>query len=105
MSNDPKEFWKKLNLKRRAKAFDFTKPELYNYFKKLASHDINSNVDDQSENLYQESKTTINEEMKEISDAILNCQFTIDKIKARSLSSNQENRQELIGSFWNFLKT
>ena len=35
---NPKEFWKKLNVKRKGMPFDFSKDELFNYFKQLSGN-------------------------------------------------------------------
>ena len=44
-SCDPKEFWRKFNMERKAKSFDFSKSELFNYFKKLADNINSANGD------------------------------------------------------------
>ena len=40
-----KEFWKKLNVKRKGMTFDFSKDELFNYFKQLSGNQGTENND------------------------------------------------------------
>ena len=76
-SRDPKEFWKKLNLKPKSKSYQFTKSDLFDYHEKLASSQVNK--DQYAEFDYQQ-KVEI-EELKQTTDQILNAQFTFDEIK------------------------
>ena len=41
-SRDPKEFWKKLNLKPKSKSYQFTKSDLFDYYEKLASSQVDN---------------------------------------------------------------
>ena len=74
---------KKLNFKQKKKPFNFTKTELFDYFRKLANVDSNSCSEEQHENdEHDNSRATYSQEMKEISETILNCQFMTEDFKA-----------------------
>ena len=70
-SRDPKEFWKKLNLKPKSKSYQFTKSDLFDYYEKLVSSPVDN--DQYAEFDYQQNVQT--------TDQILNAQFTFDEIK------------------------
>ena len=73
MSFDPKEFWKQLNLKRKAKALDFSKTDLYNYFKKLDDSDMDKSSDDLYNNIVNDNKkNAASDELIQLRDLILN---------------------------------
>ena len=76
-SRDPKEFWKKLNLKPKPKSYQFTKSDLFNYYKKLASSQVDN--DQYTEFDYQQNVKI--EDMEQTTDQILKAQFTFDEIK------------------------
>ena len=76
-SRDPKEFWKKLNLKPKSKSYQFTKSDLFDYYEKLASSKVDN--DQYAEFDYQQNVEI--EELEKATDQILNAQFTFDEIK------------------------
>ena len=76
-SRDPKEFWKKLNLKPKSKSYQFTKSDLFDYYEKLASSQVDN--DQYAEFDYQQNVEI--EELEQTTDQILNAQFTFDEIK------------------------
>ena len=70
-------------MKSKAKSLDFSKSELFNYFKKLAdtcSNNINSANGD--EDIEGQLEQNASEEFKHERDCILNCPFTLEEIKA-----------------------
>ena len=76
-SRDPKEFWKKLNLKPKSKSYKFTKSDSFDYYEKLASSQVDN--DQYAEFDYQQNVEI--EELEQTTDQILNAQFTFDEIK------------------------
>ena len=82
MSFDPKEFWKQLNLKRKAKALDFSKTDLYNYFKKLDDSDMDKSSNDLYNNIVNDNqKNAASDELIQLRDLILNSWFTLEEMK------------------------
>ena len=77
---NPKEFWKKLNVKRKGMPFDFSKDELFNYFKQLIGNqgeENNDNVQNTNSDTEEELFCSFSSEILDI----LNTVITAEEIK------------------------
>ena len=115
---NPKEFWKKLNVKRKGMPFNFSKDELFNYFKQLSGNqgeEKNNNVQNTNSNTEEELFCSFDSEIldilnrvisaEEIKQVIINLKngkaAGLDKIIPELLKELDENFIDLIAQILN----